>query len=122
MKMKFSSLIVLFCCTVTLFGQSTFDQAPSLKAATAFLATLTPAQKTVANLAFSDSSRTKWSNLPLEQVYRQGIQFKDLADYDPSPTEQQYTSLNFQIKLFETANHIEFLYGSFCKQGYHIAS
>jgi len=80
MKMKFSTLIVLFCSAVTLFGQSTFDQSASIKAATAFLATLTPAQKTVANLALSDSSRTKWSNLPLEQVYRKGIQMNDLAD------------------------------------------
>jgi trimeric autotransporter adhesin len=41
------------------------------------------------------------------------IQFKDLAEYDPSPTEQQFASLNFQIKLFETSNNIEFVYGSF---------
>ena len=41
------------------------------------------------------------------------IQFKDLAEYDPNPTQQQFASLNFQIKLFETSNNIEFVYGSF---------
>jgi len=41
------------------------------------------------------------------------IQFKDLAEYDLIPAQQQYASLNFQIKLFETSNNVEFVYGSF---------
>lgn len=71
-------LLVLMCYTLN--GQTTFDQSATLKSAQAFLASLNPAQKTVANLVLADSSRFKWSNLPLEQVYRQGLQFKDMAD------------------------------------------
>jgi Protein of unknown function (DUF3500) len=65
---------------LTAFGQTNFDQNASIQAANAVLKTLNPTQKAVANLSFQDTSRLKWSNLPTEQVYRQGIQFKDLAD------------------------------------------
>ena len=80
MKKILTTCTALLFITLTVVGQSAFDQSTSLKAATDFLASLTPAQKTVANLSFTDSSRVKWSNLPLEQVYRQGIQMKDLDD------------------------------------------
>lgn len=76
----------LFCCILLvvnvclLVGQTTFDQSPSVKIASDFLHTLTPNQKAVANLSLNDTSRYKWSNLPMGQVTRQGIQFKDLAD------------------------------------------
>lgn len=72
------TLLLMFGCSLR--GQTTFDQTATLKAAQDFMATLNPVQKTVANLALADSSRFKWSNLPLEQVSRMGIQFKDLAD------------------------------------------
>ena len=45
-----------------------------------FLTSLTPEQTKIAELKFSDSSRLKWSNLPMEETTRQGIQFKDLTD------------------------------------------
>ena len=73
-------VILLILNTLALFGQTNFDQNASVNAANAVLKTLSPAQKAVANLSFQDTSRVKWSNLPLEQVYRQGIQMKDLAD------------------------------------------
>ena len=41
------------------------------------------------------------------------IQFKNLRDYKSSPSAEQFSSVNFQIKLFETSNNIEFVYGSF---------
>lgn len=65
---------------IELFSQAAFDQNASIKAANTILETLSPAQKAVANLSFDDTSRVKWSNLPLEQAFRQGIQFKDLDD------------------------------------------
>jgi len=41
------------------------------------------------------------------------IQFKNLKDFQSSPSAEQFSSLNFQIKLYETSNDIEFVYGSF---------
>ena len=38
--------------------------ARAMAAAEAFLATLDPAQRAKANLAFNESTRTVWSNLP----------------------------------------------------------
>lgn len=73
-------LCLLIFNTFILFGQSNFDQSASVQTATALLKTLSFAQKTITNLSFQDTSRVKWSNLPLEQVYRQGIQMKDLVD------------------------------------------
>jgi hypothetical protein len=79
--MKNQVLSLLFILhTLALFGQASFDQNASVNAANAVLKTLNPAQKAIANLSFQDTSRVKWSNLPLEQAYRQGIQFKDLVD------------------------------------------
>lgn len=79
--MKYTTLLLLlFVCHNLLWGQANFDQNPSVKIATAFLKTLSPTQKAAANLSFRDTSRTKWNNLPMGQVTRQGIQIKDLAD------------------------------------------
>lgn len=80
MKKIFVPFTLLLLVSIALHGQIVFDQSATLKAAQDFLANLNPAQKAVANLPLADSSRFKWSNLPLEQVYRQGVQFKDLAD------------------------------------------
>jgi Protein of unknown function (DUF3500) len=72
----FGILTVVSC----LFCQIRFDPNASVKAARDFLKTANPAQKIVANLPFEDSSRREWSNLPLEQVTRKGIPWKDLTD------------------------------------------
>lgn len=79
MKLLTSCLFFIFTSSI-LFSQAKFDQSASVKAATAILNTLSPSQKAVANLSFTDTSRVKWSNLPLEQAVRQGIQMKDLVD------------------------------------------
>ena len=39
------------------------------------------------------------------------IQYKNVRDY--STTTGQYTGMNFQIRLYETSNTIEFVYGTF---------
>lgn len=80
MNLKLTICALLAFSTFSVFGQTSFDQTASVNMANSFLSTLSPAQKAVANLTFNDTSRVKWSNLPLEQVYRQGIQFKDLSD------------------------------------------
>jgi hypothetical protein len=72
--------LVLILHTIAVFGQNNFDQSASLNAANAILASLTSAQKLVANLSFSDTSRRKWDNVPFGSVERHGIQFKDLSD------------------------------------------
>jgi hypothetical protein len=41
------------------------------------------------------------------------IQFKNLRDYEAGSTPSQFDNINFQIKLYETSNNIEFVYGSF---------
>ncbi|MEO6358899.1 MAG: T9SS type A sorting domain-containing protein [Ferruginibacter sp.] len=42
------------------------------------------------------------------------IQFKNLSDYFATPaTASQFGDMNFQIRLYETSNNIEFVYGTF---------
>jgi hypothetical protein len=79
MKNQVFTLFLFLNCSLV-FGQTNFDQTATLKAANAFLELLTPDQKRVANLAFSDTSRQRWNNVPMGQVTRHGIQFKDLSD------------------------------------------
>lgn len=64
--------------------------------------------------------------LPEYRVYTSGnapdrvctIQFKQLRDYRISlPVASQFAELNFQIKLYETSNDIEFVYGTFIRSG-----
>lgn len=63
--------------------------------------------------------------LPEYRLYTSGsapnrvctIQFKNLKEYQSSPSAEQFSSLNFQIKLYETSNDIEFVYGSLVSTG-----
>jgi hypothetical protein len=80
MKKRLALLILIAQSAILLFAQPPFDQTTSVQAAHVFLKTLSPAQKTVANLPFQDTSRVKWSNLPFESTNRKGIQMKDLTD------------------------------------------
>ena len=42
------------------------------------------------------------------------IQFKNVSDYWQAPaTAPQFSDMDFQIKLYETSNNIEFVYGTF---------
>lgn len=47
-------------------------------AANAFLATLSPAQRTTTQIAFSPQNAGRWSNFPTEFVPRNGVFFRDL--------------------------------------------
>jgi Protein of unknown function (DUF3500) len=80
MKKKVFIFFLILNSVQNLFCQVKFDPNVSLKVANAFLKAVNPAQKTLVNLPFEDTSRTKWSNLPFEQVVRKGIQLKDLTD------------------------------------------
>lgn len=75
-----TSCVFIICSISFLFSQTKFDASASVEAAAAILNTLSPSQKNVANLSFTDTSRVKWSNLPFEQAVRFGIQMKDLVD------------------------------------------
>lgn len=79
MKNKLITLALLLNYSLV-FGQNNFDQTATLEAANAFLEMLTPAQRLVAHLPFNDTSRQKWDNVPMGQVTRHGVQFKDLSD------------------------------------------
>ena len=41
------------------------------------------------------------------------VQWKDMSDYGSTTFPNQYDDVNFQIKLYETSNRIELVYGSF---------
>ena len=45
------------------------------------------------------------------------IEFKNVKDYNDVPSQVQYRSMNFQIKLYESSNNIDFIYGSFVASG-----
>lgn len=51
------------------------------------------------------------------------IQWKNLRDADNAPggTQHQFSNLEFQVKLYETKNDIEFVYGSFTPSANTIA-
>jgi trimeric autotransporter adhesin len=41
------------------------------------------------------------------------IQWKNVVDYNATPANAQFANLQFQVKLYETTNKIEFIYGTF---------
>ena len=72
------NLLFVFCL---ILSQVAYSQNKTIKTeVNNFTSSLTQEQKIIAELPFSDSSRLKWSNLPMEETTRQGIQFKDLSD------------------------------------------
>jgi hypothetical protein len=80
-------LMLLLVSSSFLLGQNNFDQTPSrlvvtssVKTVKSIINSLSAQQKMMAQLTIADSSRTKWSNLPMESTTRKGIQFKDLTD------------------------------------------
>jgi hypothetical protein len=75
-----SKIILFICFAIQLQGQNTSISQSSVSLAKAFLASLNAKQKTTAHLAYNDSSRIKWSNLPYESTTRKGIWLNDLTD------------------------------------------
>ena len=72
------NLLFIFCLFL---AQAAFSQNKTIiSEVNDFKSLLSQEQKKIAELPFSDSSRLKWSNLPMEETTRQGIQFKDLSD------------------------------------------
>ncbi len=69
---------------ITVHGASSitqsFDQKPVVEAAIQFISSLTNVQKPIALRDMADTNRTRWSNLPLEQVHRNGLRLDDMND------------------------------------------
>ncbi|MES2795738.1 MAG: DUF3500 domain-containing protein [Bacteroidota bacterium] len=75
------ALILLF--SISLFSvkaQTNFNQKASVIAAKAFIESLSNEQKAKALFAFEAPNRTQWSNLPMEQVTREGLWMNDIKD------------------------------------------
>jgi Protein of unknown function (DUF3500) len=78
--MKYIFLWIALFCVFQGNAQNTFSQQPTTDAANAFLTAFSPEMRSIAQLSFSDTSRTKWSNLPNLQYSRKGAWLKDLND------------------------------------------
>jgi Protein of unknown function (DUF3500) len=78
--MKYFFVLIFLFCIFQAKTQNTFFQQPTCEAATAFLTSLSPEMRVIAQLSFTDTSRTKWSNLPNLQYTRKGAWLKDLTD------------------------------------------
>ncbi len=78
--MKNTLSVLLLFLTFMSNSQISFDQKPTIAAAQNLLSSLTTEQKNKAHLSFDDTSRTKWSNFPMEQVTRQGLWLNDMTD------------------------------------------
>jgi hypothetical protein len=78
MMKKLLVLLVITCCTVSLFSQET--EADIRQSAISLANDLTLLQKKRAMLAFADTSRLKWNNLPVGLRARAGIDIGSLTD------------------------------------------
>lgn len=76
------TLFIRFCalCIVLNLHAQSFDQKTVVDAANVFIASLTQPQKNITIRAMSDSARVRWSNLPLEQAFRDGLRLDDMTD------------------------------------------
>jgi len=79
MRLSLIGLIILLAAA-SLMAQASFDQLPVRDATRRFIKSLTPDQKTICIRPLTDTNRTKWSNLPLEQVNRDGLRLDQLQD------------------------------------------
>ncbi len=77
--MKTYFQIVFLALNFQLIAQN-FDQKGSVLAANSFIESLSNEQKNKAIFNFEAAHRLEWSNLPMEQVSRQGLWLNDMAD------------------------------------------
>lgn len=78
--MKKNYIFLLTICLFSAKAQQNFDQKASVSAAKAFIESLDGTQKSKALFAFEAPSRTQWSNLPMEQVTREGLWMNNIKD------------------------------------------
>jgi Protein of unknown function (DUF3500) len=75
---------ILFICLLTISiihsTAQSFDQKPVIEAALRFSTSLSEVQKIVALRPMNDTNRIHWSNLPLEQVFRDGLRLDLMTD------------------------------------------
>jgi hypothetical protein len=77
---KHKALLFLFSIVGTLITAQSFDQSSVIDAAKKFMNSLSDVQKNIALRPLSDDNHTRWSNLPLEQVERDGLRLDELND------------------------------------------
>lgn len=77
-QMKNSYLLICFCFIISALSAQP-NQSPS-DAVTSFLRTLSPEQLRQTQYSFSDTLRSKWTNLPIGLVPRAGIAYGTLSD------------------------------------------
>lgn len=70
----------LFSFFIPCFSQTNYNQQPARNAAQRFINSLSSEQKQICLRPWSDSNRVKWSNLPLEQVDRDGLRLDQMQD------------------------------------------
>lgn len=78
--MKYLFIVLCSLSFFSVSAQNKFNQKPTVDAALNLLSTYTPAQKTIGQFAFTDTLRTSWSNLPMEQFNRKGLWLRDMSD------------------------------------------
>lgn len=76
--LKKLSILLCFLCPVAVFSQSIETEIK--KSAQTFINSLKPLQKKRALLAFSDTARVQWNNLPVGLRARAGINIGSLSD------------------------------------------
>ncbi|MEB2782516.1 DUF3500 domain-containing protein [Algoriphagus sp. C2-6-M1] len=77
MAKLFFLILVTFLTSSLLFAQNSKDLA---KVTSVFLETLPTAQKALVQFDFSDTIRTKWTNLPIGLAPRSGLKFGELSE------------------------------------------
>jgi len=79
MQRQIFSLLIFFIVSFSSQSQSTYNDEIK-QAATSFLNTLNPLQKKSALLAFTDTARIKWNNLPVGLRARAGINIGSMSE------------------------------------------
>lgn len=78
--MKYLMVVVACFLSGDINSQISFDQKPIREATLRFIYSLNPQQKSICLRPWTDTNRVKWSNLPLEQVDRDGLRLDELSD------------------------------------------
>lgn len=72
--------IALTLISVQVIAQNLYDQQPVREATILFINSLSVEQRTICLRPWKDTNRVHWSNLPLEQVNRDGLRLDQLQD------------------------------------------
>ncbi len=76
-RLVFGGIIFFFG---NLIQAQSFDQTSTIDAVYKFISSLSDGQKQIAIRTMADTNRTRWSNLPLEQVERNGLRLDEMNE------------------------------------------